>query len=399
MKKKILFIINNLNCGGAEKALVSLLENMNYSMYNVDLFLFKHEGVFFNKIPKQVNLLEEQLEYQYFDMPIKKAIVECIKSRRVDVAVARICAGYIFKSEKNRTRCEQRVWKYLSKGLKHLDQNYDVAIGYLEKSPIYFVVDKVKAKKKIGWIHTNYSNSGMDCNFDNVYFEQLDNIITVSEECAKSLEENFEHLKYKIKSIYNIVSPNLISELSNVNSIDNCMSDKSYVNILTVARLSSEKGIDMAIESCKQLVNKGYKIRWYVLGEGREREALEKRIESEKLEGVFKLLGIKENPYPYIRESDIYVQPSRYEGKSIAIDEAKILQKPIVVTNFSTAKDQIRNEENGVIVEMDSTAIFNGIKRIIDDGNLRDRLINNLSKENLGTESEIEKIYELIECY
>ncbi|HDR4563515.1 TPA: glycosyltransferase, partial [Bacillus luti] len=121
MKKKILFIINNLNCGGAEKALISLLENMNYSMYSVDLFLFKHEGVFFNKIPKQVNLLEEQLEYQYFDMPIKKAIVECIKSRRIDVAVARICAGYVFKSEKNGARCEQRVWKYLSKSLKCLD--------------------------------------------------------------------------------------------------------------------------------------------------------------------------------------------------------------------------------------------------------------------------------------
>ncbi|PGZ56850.1 glycosyltransferase, partial [Bacillus cereus] len=258
---------------------------------------------------------------------------------------------------------------------------YDVAIGYLEKSPIYFVVDKVKAKKKIGWIHTNYSNSGMDCDFDNVYFEQLDNIITVSEECAKSLEENFAHLKYKIKSIYNIVSPNLISELSNVNSIDNCMSDKSYVNILTVARLSYEKGIDMAIESCKQLVNKGYKIRWYVLGEGREREALEKLIESEKLEEVFKLLGIRENPYPYIKQTDLYVQPSRYEGKSIAIDEAKILNRPIIVTNFNTAKDQIEHGVNGLIVSMNAKSISSGIETMLKDVQLRENLRRNLSKE------------------
>ena len=137
----------------------------------------------------------------------------------------------------------------------------------------------------------------------------------------------------------------------------------------------------MAIEACKKLEEDGYKITWYVIGEGEERGNLEKMIEENDLKGKFILLGIKENPYPYIREANIYVQPSRFEGKSIAIDEAKILHKPIVITNFSTAKDQIKNKENGIIVEMDPNAISEGIKKLIDNEELRNKLTSNLSKK------------------
>lgn len=391
MKKNILFVINNLNCGGAEKALISLLETINYSMYNVDLFLFKHEGLFFRKIPQQVNLLEEPYEYQYFDMPIKTAIIDCIKKGRIDIALARLCAGYIFKSEQNRVRCEQMIWKYISKSLRRIDKNYDVAIGYLEKNPVYFCIDKVKAKKKIGFIHNDYDELGMDPKIDIGYFAKLDSIVTVSRECANVLKERFPMYKNKVKVMYNIVSPNMIEKMS-LEKTD--MKDRG-TKIVSVGRLNYQKGFEMAIEACKELEEDGYKITWYVIGEGEERAHLEKMIEENDLQGKFILLGIKENPYPYIREANIYVQPSRFEGKSIAIDEAKILHKPIVITNFSTAKDQIKNKENGIIVEMDPHAISDGIKKLIDNKELRNTLIDNLSKEELGTESEIEKLYTL----
>ncbi|HDR8169505.1 TPA: glycosyltransferase [Bacillus thuringiensis] len=391
MKKNLLFVINNLNCGGAEKALISLLETIDYSMYNVDLFLFKHEGLFFRKIPQQVNLLEEPYEYRYFDMPIKTAIIDCIKKGRIDIALARLYAGYIFKSEQNRVRCEQMIWKYISKSLRGIDKSYDVAIGYLEKNPVYFCVDKVKAKKKIGFIHNDYDGLGMDPKIDSRYFAKLDNIVTVSRECANVLKERFPMYKTKIKIMYNIVSSNMINKMS-LEKID--MKDKG-IKIVSVGRLNYQKGFEMAIAACKELEGDGYKITWYVVGEGEERVNLEKMIEENDLKGKFILLGIKENPYPYIREANIYVQPSRFEGKSIAIDEAKILHKPIVITNFSTAKDQIKNKENGIIVEMDPHAISEGIKKLIDNEELRNKLISNLSKENLGTESEIEKLYTL----
>ncbi|MDP7979582.1 glycosyltransferase [Bacillus sp. WLY-B-L8] len=392
MKKDILFVINNLNCGGAEKSLISLLNTIDYSRYNVDLFLFKHEGLFFNKIPTQVNILEEPSEYRLFDMSIKAATMQCLRQGKINIALSRVCAGYIFKSEKNSARCEQRVWRYLSQSLQTLHKTYDVAIGYLEKNPVYFCVDKVKANKKIGFIHTDYDKFGMDSNLDMQYFRSLDHIVTVSEECANVLKQRFPIYKDKIGVIHNIVSPSMIYKMSQ----EKAAIKHKGIKLVSVGRLSNEKGFDFAVKACKNLVQNGYEIKWYIIGEGEERNKLARMIEENHLQEHFFLLGMKENPYPYIKEADIYVQSSRFEGKSIAIDEAKILHKPIVVTNFSTAKDQIKHEENGIIVEMNGNAIAEGIQKLIHDEKLRNKLIQNLSNEELGTESEIEKLYTLL---
>ncbi|MFC3884781.1 glycosyltransferase [Bacillus songklensis] len=395
MKKNILFVMNNLTCGGAEKALISLLETIDYSMYNVDLFLFKHEGLFFSKIPKQVNLLEEPFEYKYFDMSIKKAMVDCIKKGRVDIALSRVFAGYIFKREKNRARCEQRVWKYISKSLKAIDKRYDAAIGFLEKNPIYFCIDKVKANKKIGFIHTDYDKLGMDPDIDVKYFGKLDNIITVSNECVNILKQRFPMYNKKIELMYNIVSPKIINKMA-LMEVD--IKRNGIITIVSVGRLHYAKGFGMAVEACEMLIRNGYNVRWYVVGEGEEREKLEKLIKDKNLEKVFILMGLKENPYPYIKQCDIYVQTSLFEGQCLTITEAKILNKPIVSTNFPVIYDQLNNEKNGLVVNQDSTSIYEGIKKLIDDDKLRNRLIGNLSKEKLGTESEIQKLYELIKA-
>lgn len=398
MKKKVLFVMNNLSSGGAEKSLSSLLQVLDYSLYDVDLLLFKPGGIFFSNLPKEVKLLEEPSEYKYFDMPIKLALSQSIKRGRIDTVLSRIGASFIFRKEQNRSRCEQLAWKYISKPLENIDKSYDVAIGYLEKSSIYFIVDKVKSNKKIGWIHTNYSNSRMDSQIDKMYFQKLDNIVTVSEECAQSLSDNFPDLKSKVKVIGNIVSPKTIIRLSKESKIEDLNFNSNYTNIITVARLGYEKGIDLAIEACKILKNDGYKVRWFVLGYGTEYELSEcsRLIEGYGLKDNFQLLGVRENPYPYITKADIYVQPSRYEGKSIAIEEAKILNKPIVVTNFSTVKGQIENGKNGIIVDIDSNSISLGIRQMIEDKGLLIKLKKNLSNENLGTETEVEKLYELL---
>jgi glycosyltransferase involved in cell wall biosynthesis len=387
----VLFVINNLSCGGAEKALISLLETIDYSAYDVDLFLFEHRGLFMSKIPSQVQLLEEQSEYRYYDMPVKQAVLDCLKRGRVNMAVSRIRAGYIYKTEKKRVRCQQRVWKYISKSLKHIDQSYDIAVGYLENNPIYFCIDKVKAAKKIGFIHNDYDKLGMDPDLDLAYFEKLDHLVTVSEECGNILKKRFPMYERKVKIMYNIVSPAAIHKLSQ----EKVELKGNVIKLVSVGRLNDQKGFTLAVETCKQLIEHGYPVKWYVIGEGEERSKLEQLIEEHGLQEVFKLLGNKENPYPYIKEADIYVQPSRFEGKSIAVDEAKILHKPIVVTNFDTAKDQINNKQNGLIVEMNPASIFEGIRSLIDDEPLRKQLSHNLANEKLGTEAEIHKLYEL----
>ena len=213
----------------------------------------------------------------------------------------------------------------------------------------------------------------------------------MSEECANVLKQRFSIYNDKIGVIHNIVSPSTINKMSQ-EKVD---LERKGVKLVSVGRLSHEKGFDLAIEACKNLVGDGYEIKWYIIGEGEGRGKLEKMIEENHLQDHFLLLGLKENPYPYIREADIYVQPSRFEGKSIAIDEAKILHKPIMVTNFSTAKDQIKNEENGLIIDMDAHSLSEGIKKLIHNEELRNKLIKNLSDEELGTESEIKKLYTL----
>ncbi|MFC0216461.1 glycosyltransferase [Paenibacillus chartarius] len=395
MRKKLLFIMNNLDCGGAEKALVSLLETIDYDRYEVDLFLFKHHGLFFANLPKQVRLLEEPPEYAYFDMSLKQALTECLKRGKIGTVVSRAAFGYIFKTETNRAVCDQRVWPHISRAMKPVKKKYDAAIAYLEKNPIYYCVDKIDASVKIGFIHNDYDKLGMDAERDLPYFKQLDRIVTVSDQCAQVLKNRFPAQKNKIDVMYNIVSPAMIHQLAESDSDAKLMS-KDRVNLVSVGRLVEQKGFDMAVEACKELIRDGYPVTWYVIGEGENRAQLEEQIARHQLQDVFVLLGIRENPYPFLRQADVYVQPSRFEGKSIALDEAKILHKPIVVTNYSTVHDQIEHEKNGYIVDMNATALSEGIRKVVDDEALRNKLVRQLQSEKLGTEAEIDKLYEWV---
>lgn len=392
MKKRILIVMNNLTCGGAEKSLVSMLQSIDYSLCDVDLLLFRHEGVFMNKLPKQVNLLDEPVEYQYFDMSIQKALYECATKGNIRVAWARICAGYIFKTETNRTRCEQRVWKYSSKSLKRLTKKYDAAIGYLEKTPIYFVTDKVTATKKIGFIHTDYDQLGMDPVIDSKHFRLLDYIVTVSEQSVKVLQNRFPMFKDKIVLMHNIVSPAAVLDMAT----DIKPMKTNGITLATVGRLSHMKGFDMAIEACEMLIQDGYSVTWYVVGEGEERRKLEPMLREKGLEDSFILTGLQENPYPYMNQCDIYVQTSLFEGRCLTLTEAKILHKPIVSTNFDAVYDQLTDGQNGLIVERDPMSIYQGIKRLIDDEGLRLQLVEHLKQEKLGTEDEVQKLYQWI---
>lgn len=398
MKKKLLFVMNSMTCGGAEKSLISFLQTLDYSAYEVDLFLFKHEGLFMANIPEETNLLDAPANYKYFDMPFKAALTQCLQKGKFGSMTARLQLGALMRLEKNAARCEQRVWKYISKSFGKLEKKYHVAVGFLEKNPIYFIVDKVKADKKLGWIHTNYTNLGMDPAIDEPYFQKLDHIVTVSDECQKALQDNFRTQQDKIKVIHNIVSPTIIHRLSEHSAQGGPLFDRSSINILTVARLSHVKGIDFAVQACRLLIDEGLNVKWHVLGFATESEQAEvaAAIAQYRLEGSFKWLGVTDNPYPLIKQADLYVQPSRFEGKSIAIDEAKILRKPIVVTNFPTAKDQIVHERNGLIVDMNPAAIAEGIKRLLIEPGLMNSFAERLAAEQLGTEAEVEKFYQLI---
>jgi glycosyltransferase involved in cell wall biosynthesis len=393
--KKILFVIPSLKAGGGEKSLINILNVIDYSNYKVDLLLFQENGIFIKLLPPEVNLIFIEGDYLEFSKPLYSSIFSLFKKRKFKLIINRVLFFYKNKIEKNTSKAEQNSWKNISKSISNLNKEYDVAIGFLEKSSIYYVVEKVKAKKKIGWVHTYYTNSGMQKDFDNLFYNKLNYLITVSETCKNDLQLNFPSFKDKIKLIYNIISPLLIYKLSN-DTIDDNRFDSTIKSIVTTARLSKEKGIDLAIEASIELINLGLQFKWYIIGGGVEKKYLEKKIKEYSLESVFILLGLKENPYPFLKLANLYVQTSRYEGKSIAIDEAKILHKPIIVTNYSSAKDQINDGVNGIISEMDPKDIANKIFLLLNNQELNDKFILNLKKENLDTEEEIFKLYDLI---
>ncbi|GGD73270.1 glycosyltransferase [Paenibacillus nasutitermitis] len=392
MKKKILFVMNNMNCGGAEKSLVSLLQTIDYSRCEVDLLLFKKAGMFMDQIPEQVRLLEEPRGYAYFDMPVGKALAGAVARGRIDIAWSRLCAGYVFRREPGRSRCEQRVWKYISRSIPGLAGVYDAAIGFLEKSPVYYVIDKVKARTKIGFIHNDYDKLGMDSVIDQQYFKKLDYIATVSEACINILTERFPMYQSKIVLMHNIISPAVILGLAEGES----PLPRRGVTIVSVGRLNYQKGFELAVQACELLVKDGLDIQWYIVGEGEERGRLEQSIKERGLENSVSLTGLLENPYPYIKHCDIYVQTSYFEGRCLTVTEAKILQKPIVSTNFKVIYDQLTDGLNGLIVEQDGVSVYRGVRKLIDNQQLRRHLTDNLRQETLGTEHEIQKLYQWI---
>ena len=395
MKKNIVFVIPSLTAGGAEKSLVNLLNTIDYTLFNVDLVLLHKKGIFLSMVPSEVTIVKLNLNYNLFSKELITSSLAFLKFGKFNLIYNRILFFAKNKFTKNKAVAEQNSWKNIQKSIDKLPKKYDVAIGFLEKSSIYFAVDKIDAKVKMGWIHTTYSSSGMNAKFDTNYFEKCNAVIAVSPDCEADLQSNFPNLKNKFKTIYNIVSASVIHNLSNQNC-DDVLFSNAQNSIVTVARLSSEKGIDLAVETSKILIKKYINFKWFVIGDGQDRENLEKKIKEYQLQNHFFLIGLKQNPYPYLKLCTLYVQPSQYEGKSMAIEEAKILCKPIVVTNFTTAKDQINHNENGIIAAMNAESLSNEIMNVLQNSNLQEKLRLNLSKEQLGTEQEINKLYEII---
>jgi glycosyltransferase involved in cell wall biosynthesis len=396
MKKNLLFVIPSLSSGGGERSLVNLLSQMDYNVYNVDLFLLNHEGLFMEYLPAEVNVLPIPENYCLFSLPIRRATWKLLLKGNYTLAFNRIMFSLRNRYARNISTREQYNWKYLSASFVQASVNYDVAIGFLEKTSTYYCVDKVNARKKVGWVHIDYDKMGMDSKFDQHYFDKLDHIVTVSEECAAILQNRFPKQRRKVNVIYNIVSPKVIQRLANQETWDVFARKDKEVVILSIGRLHRQKTFELAIEACKLLIERGYNIQWNIIGDGEERKKLTALIEANGLEDNFKLLGLKSNPYPYLRQADIYVQTSQFEGKSIAIDEAKIMSKPIVVTRFSTAKDQIDDGVNGLIVDMNSEAVASGVEKLIQDKQLRNQFVEHLSLLTLGTEDEIDKLYKLL---
>lgn len=396
MKKKIFIFSHAMEIGGAERALLGLLNSIDYSKYEVDLFLLKHSGELMPLIPKQVNLLPEIPRYS----AIMKPMVLALKEGQIKVVLGRLCGKlkaklYGIKHALNRSAVaieysHKHTVKYLP---KVNNEHYDIAISFL--TPHYIVSEKVNADKKIAWIHTDYSTIELDVKSELAMWSKFDNIVSISDDVTRAFLSTFPSLENKIVKIENILSKDFVEEQADLFNVENEMTGDS-VKLLSIGRFCEAKNFDNVPEIASIIKSKGIDFRWYIIGYGADENLIKSKIAQYNMDDTVIILGKKENPYPYIKACDIYVQPSRYEGKCVAVREAQILNKPVIITNYASSKSQLQNGFDGVIVPMDNQGCADGIVKVIDDKDLQNQLIENTKKTDYSNSKEIEKLYKLI---
>lgn len=393
--KKILFVINSLSIGGSEKSLVSLLNILDYDKYDVDLLMLKRGEVFEKYVPNKVNILDIPKYYEFLEN--KKVKISPFK--KVKYIYCRIKCSIELRTNRYKKQMinnQQIFYRNQKNILEKLDKRYDVAIAYAQGFPTYLVVDKVIASKKIAWINCDYTATLYDKKMDEGFYYKFNKIIAVSETGKQSIINVNKKYEKNIEVIRDIVDSKLIRKMSK-EKIEKF--DKKYINILTVARLViTYKGYDILIKTAELLKRNNYKFKWYVIGDGQDKKEIEKLIEHYNLSDEIILLGSKSNPYPYMKECDIYVQTSRKEGFGLTVIEAKTLKKPIVCTNFNSAKEIINNNIDGLIVDINHISIFEGIKKYIKDTEFKNKVQSNLNKLNeCSLSNDTNKIKRLIE--
>lgn len=385
--KKILIASFDMSVGAVNKSLTSLLNDYNDHM--IDLILYGHTSGLKSKLSKNTHLLEG---YNTFGMSIE----EILKAGKIPLGLARILVRYqlgTYRSSKNSYRDMQHMWKYTLPFLPKLEKTYDIAISYLW--PHSFVAEKVEAATKIAWIHTDFSSLETDTEQDLLMWKNFNYIVATSAAYKTAFINKYPSLTEKMVVIEEIASLDIITTLVKEDTDKQMILDQRF-KIVTVATLSYGKGVDQAIRALRILRDRGYDIVWYVVGYGGEETMLRKLITAHDLEEYFILLGKRINPYSLMQAADLYVQPSRYGGESRTINQAKILAKPVLVTNYPTAKGQVDNGFDGVICKRSVEGIVNGIEDLYKNDNLREALVNNCLSTDYPDSKDSAKLYDSI---
>ena len=400
MKPRIFIAMHYMEIGGAETALVGLLNALDPARVDVDLFLYDHRGEMMQFIPEWVNLLPQIPKYSVLERPI----VELVKRGFWGIAAARMWAKRISKVAYKRSGSKlenngglDKMSKCTTPLLPKINQSvtYNLAISFL--TPHRIVAEKVKAKKKIAWIHTDYTRVWVDVEDELKVWQKYDYVASISGDVTNTFLQVFPSLAPKIVEIENILSPSFVRKRAELQDVDKEIRHEGAITLLSVGRFSDAKNYDNVPDICKHLINETkLNIKWYIIGYGGDEALIRQKIKEAGMEDHVILLGKRSNPYPYIKACDIYVQPSRYEGKSVTVREAQMLCKPVVVTNYPTAPSQIRSGIDGVIVPMDNEGCAHGLAEVICDKPLQERIIAHLKTHDYGNESEVEKIYTLI---
>ena len=379
--KKILVVYQPMIIGGSTTSLISFLNNIDKKQFEIDLLLSRNTGDLFDKIPAGINVLPQA--YHITSKWIKLLISLFHKE------FYRMLFYKFFMKKKKCTMMQLNSYNAVNFSRK-LNKKYNVAIGYMEFWPSSYVLSKnVKADKKIVWVHTDYKNSGLDFRVDRPYYKNADKIVLVSDSCLENFKSECLECKSKAITIENMLDRSLLLSRAGEYSVDQTCHE---VKFLTVCRLDVyTKGLDRLVQVASRLKAEGYLFKWYIVGGGNLQKMEQMCLENNVADRVI-FTGHKINPYPFFTGSDCFVLPSRYEGKPMVITEAQMLGLPAIVTEYATARDQIKHGDEGLVVSNSTEGLYDGLKYIMESPEELKRFADNLSHKNFDYKETIDKI-------
>lgn len=400
MKKQILITACSLDIGGIERSLVGLLNGFDYEKYDVDLLLFSQSGEFLPFLPAQCNVLPEIPQLASLQKPIQETLISghglLAGARLFSKIKVRLHKAASPENQNSETTFSllQAYWDSSCAFMPNLKKEYDAVLSFMW--PHHYAAKKVHAAIKIAWIHTDYTVAVLDNERDEAIWREFDRIAAVSEECGKAFLSVYPALSEKMTTVENILSTEFVRSQAE-EFLPEEMESGSRLKLLSIGRFCYAKAFDFAAEICRQLLDKHIDVTWYIIGYGSDEEKIREKIRELSLEDRFIILGKKKNPYPYIKACDIYVQPSRYEGKAVTVREAQMLGKPVIITNFKTAKSQVKDGFDAMISPMDVHSVADTVIQLSNDDNLRNVLSKNALESDYSNAGQLEHIYRLIE--
>ena len=397
---KILFVVNTLGRAGAETALLELLDSLQQKEYQISLYVMLGQGELADRLPKNVRLLNKH----YTNCSVHTAKGRILLAKTVLVSFFRNGrllqkAGVFIKNmmemiKKRQIQTDKLCWSIVAQGAEIPDETYDLAVAYLEGASTYFTSASVKAAKKAAFLHIDYARAGYTRAMDRGCYEAFDRIFAVSDEVRDRFLEMYPEYGDRLYVFHNLVNQKKIRMLAKESG--GFPEDFNGYRILTVGRLTREKAYDLALRALYLLKQEGLAVRWYVLGEGDQRSSLEKQRTSLKLKDDFVFCGAVENPYPYYRQCDLYVHATRYEGKSIAIQEAQTLGCAILASDCSGNREQIEDGVDGRFCPLTPEGIAAGIRELLNEKELRIRLGKAAAKRTMYDKQDLAQLLELL---
>ncbi len=397
MKKKLLFAYDYMMTGGTTTAMLSLIEALDKEKYEIDLLLYNNKGDMLSEIPENVNLLQPAYVHSKVPDAKRKFIITLFNGQLFKALF------YYYKNRKNKAKSlKMSVWQatetahaYIS---RKLSKHYDAIIGFIESWGAHYAVsNRVKADKRIIWIHPDIDKSYMIAEIDKKMYKRADAVVTVSEECRNHLAQHFPKFDKKIICIENIVNIPKIKKMSE-QTVDIIL-DKSKINLVTVCRLTySDKGLDRVLKAIAKLKQENVlnnNFVWHLVGDGPDKVLMDRYIAENELQQYINFLGRQRNPFAYEKNMDMFLLPSRYEGKPMAVTEAQIIGLPCAVTNYAAATEQVNNGVDGIIIENSTQGIYEFLKKLCV-GEYDIKLFKeNIRKRDFSNKETIKKIEEL----